>query len=233
MSNSTKLHLKKVDKIFTTGTKKIQILQNLECKIDKGEMIAIIGQSGVGKTTLLNIIGTLESPDKGELYLNGKDIFKLNNKELNYFRNNDVGFIFQFFHLLPDFTALENVMIPLLIGGMTKTEARGESEKALVRVGLSDRMEHFPSQLSGGEQQRVATARALIKSPKILLADEPTGNLDPKTGRGVIDTIKKLHTEDKRITIIATHNAEIAEICDRIFLLEDGILKPRKKVSYV
>ena len=187
-------------------------------------MIAIKGESGVGKTTLLHIIGSIEKADSGSITFDGRQINRLNGGKLDEFRNKTVGFIFQFFHLLPEFTALENVMMPLLIAGHTMQESRQKAAELLDRVGLRNRAEHLPSKMSGGEQQRVAAARALAVSPRLLLADEPTGNLDPKTGLEIFNLLKDLHKEKQRITIVATHNSEIAEMCDKIYVLRKGKL---------
>jgi lipoprotein-releasing system ATP-binding protein len=226
MSNEEKdgLLLKNIRKMYQSGDKSITILNGLDLAVKEGEMIAIKGESGVGKTTLLHIIGSIEKANAGSVIFNGKQINKLNGGKLDEFRKKTVGFIFQFFHLLPEFTALENVMMPLLISGYSKQDAREKASKLLLRVGLKNRADHLPAKLSGGEQQRVAAARALAVSPRLLLADEPTGNLDPKTGIEVFDLLKDLHSEEKRITIVATHNSEIAKMCDKIYILRKGKL---------
>lgn len=218
------LLLKNIRKTYQSGDKTITILNGLDLEVKEGEMIAIKGESGVGKTTLLHIIGSIEKSDAGTVIFDGKIINKLNGGKLDEFRKKKVGFIFQFFHLLPEFTALENVMMPLLISGYSKQDARDKAAKLLLRVGLKNRAEHLPAKMSGGEQQRVAAARALAVSPRLLLADEPTGNLDPKTGLEVFNLLKGLHAEEKRITIVATHNSEIAKMCDKIYVLRKGKL---------
>lgn len=218
------LLLKNIRKTYQSGDKTITILNGLDLEVKEGEMIAIKGESGVGKTTLLHIIGSIEKSDTGTVIFDGKIINKLNGGKLDEFRKKKVGFIFQFFHLLPEFTALENVMMPLLISGYSKQDARDKAAKLLLRVGLKNRAEHLPAKMSGGEQQRVAAARALAVSPRLLLADEPTGNLDPKTGLEVFNLLKGLHAEEKRITIVATHNSEIAKMCDKIYVLRKGKL---------
>jgi lipoprotein-releasing system ATP-binding protein len=218
------LVLKRIKKTYVSGDKKITILNGLDLEVEAGDMVAIKGESGVGKTTLLHIIGSIETADSGAVIFGGKQINRLNGGRLDDFRNRKVGFIFQFFHLLPEFTALENVMMPLFIAGYSKPEARGKAMRLLTRVGLKKRAEHFPAKMSGGEQQRVAAARALAVSPRLLLADEPTGNLDPRTGIEVFNLLKDLHGEQKRITIVATHNSEIAEMCDKIYTLRKGKL---------
>ncbi len=223
------LNVKKLSKSFTSGKKKIDILDSLSISIPSGQMVAIIGESGVGKTTLLHILGTIERADEGIVKLNDIELSSLNEKELNVVRNREIGFIFQFFHLLPEFTAVENVAIPLMISGFPREEALEKGSVLLKKVGLENRLEHFPSQLSGGEQQRVAAVRAVIGSPGLLLADEPTGNLDPKTGKSMMELIRELHKFDNRITIIATHSAEIAQYCDKIYILEKGRLKEKQQ----
>lgn len=218
------LVLKKIKKTYMSGDKTITVLNGLDFEAEAGELVAIKGESGVGKTTLLHIIGSIETADSGTVIFGGKQVNKFNGGRLDSFRNRKVGFIFQFFHLLPEFTALENVMMPLFIAGYSKPEAREKAMRLLVRVGLKKRAEHFPAKMSGGEQQRVAAARALAVSPRLLLADEPTGNLDPKTGIEVFKLLKDLHSEEKRITIVATHNSEIAKMCDKIYTLRKGKL---------
>lgn len=218
------LELKKIKKAYRSGEKMITILDGLDFSAEQGKMIAIKGESGVGKTTLLHIIGSIEKADSGAIIFDGRQINRLNGGKLDEFRNKTVGFIFQFFHLLPEFTALENVMMPLLIAGHTMQESRQKAAELLDRVGLKNRAEHLPSKMSGGEQQRVAAARALAVSPRLLLADEPTGNLDPKTGLEIFNLLKDLHKEKQRITIVATHNSEIAEMCDKIYVLRKGKL---------
>jgi lipoprotein-releasing system ATP-binding protein len=218
------LVLKKIKKTYMSGDKTITVLNGLDLEAEEGEMVAIKGESGVGKTTLLHIIGSIETADSGAVIFGGKQVNRFNGGRLDNFRNRKVGFIFQFFHLLPEFTALENVMMPLFIAGYSKPEAREKAMRLLIRVGLKNRTEHFPAKMSGGEQQRVAAARALAVSPRLLLADEPTGNLDPRTGTEVFKLLKDLHSEEKRITIVATHNSEIAEMCDKIYFLRKGKL---------
>lgn len=218
------LVLKQIKKTYLSGDKKLTILNGLDLEAQAGEMIAVKGESGVGKTTLLHIIGSIENADSGTITFGNKQVNKLNGGKLDDFRNKKVGFIFQFFHLLPEFTALENVMIPLFIAGYSKQDARVRASELLTKVGLKKRAEHLPAKMSGGEQQRVAAARALAVSPRLLLADEPTGNLDPKTGIEVFNLLKELHSEEKRITIVATHNSEIAKMCDKIYTLRKGKL---------
>ena len=194
----------------------------MDLTFSQGERAAIVGASGVGKTTLLHILGTLDRPTSGKVFYEGKDIYALNEKELTFFRNREIGFVFQFHHLLPEFNALENTMMPCLIQGIPKKESASRAEAILTLVGLKERLTHKPGELSGGEQQRVAVARALVLGPKVLLADEPTGNLDTKTGEAVFDLLRELN-EIKGVTlIVVTHNIKLAEKLSRQIQLVDG-----------
>ena len=210
------LHAESITKSFTLGPKTIQVLDDVSISIEPGEMVAIVGRSGTGKTTLLHILGALERPENGAVYFQDRDIAGLSEKELDTFRNKNIGFLFQFFQLLPEFTALENVMMPLLIHGVSKKRAKAQAEESLAEVGLDHRFDHHPSQLSGGEQQRAAFARALVNSPAVLLADEPTGNLDVETGARVFDLLCDLQAKRGLTTVIVTHNPEIAGHCSRV-----------------
>ena len=202
----------------------LPVLASLDFEVAPGEMVAIAGASGVGKSTLLHVLGTLDRPEKGTVRVAGAEVFGLAETELREFRNRTIGFVFQFHHLLPEFTALENVMMPLLIARLAEGEARRAASELLALVGLQDRGEHRPSALSGGEQQRVAVARALVRSPRLLLADEPSGNLDRETGDRLHELIRRLNRE-KDITVIAvTHNERLAASCDRTLKLEGGRL---------
>ena len=187
-------------------------------------MVAIIGASGVGKSTLLHVLGTLDRPEEGKVTVEGQDVFALPETPLREFRNRTIGFVFQFHHLLPEFTALENVMMPLLIGRRPEAEARQAARRVLQEVGLTDREEHRPSALSGGEQQRVAVARALVRSPRLLLADEPSGNLDKDTGDRLHDLLRRLNRERGATVIVVTHNERLSQACDRRLRLEGGRL---------
>ncbi len=211
-------------KSYHSGTEKIEILKDLEFSINQGEMMAIVGASGSGKTTLLQILGTLDSPDSGEILFNGRNLTTMSDDALSRFRNKSVGFIFQFHHLLPEFTALENVMMPGLIAGKSKLEMKGPAMKLLKQVELDHRTGHKVNELSGGEQQRTALARALIMKPALLLADEPTGNLDGRSGNIVFDLIKSLCRDMQLATIMVTHNRELAQKMDSTFTLENKIL---------
>ena len=200
----------------------MEVLKGVDLTFSQGEKAAIVGASGVGKTTLLHVLGTLDRPTAGKVLYEGKDIFNLNEKDLALFRNREIGFVFQFHHLLPEFNALENTMMPCLIQGLPKKEAATRAEAILTLVGLKERLSHKPGELSGGEQQRVAVARALVLEPKVLLADEPTGNLDTKIGDSVFDLLQELN-QIKRVTlIVVTHNLKLAEKMTHQIQLVDG-----------
>lgn len=208
-------------KYYQTGSITVKALDGVNLRVDQGEMIAIIGPSGSGKSTLMNMLGCLDVPTGGEYYLDGSEISSFHEDELADFRNQKIGFIFQSFNLLANLTARENVELPLIYRGMDSRERHTCYDRALSLVGLSDRMEHKPSELSGGQQQRVAIARALAGDPPIILADEPTGNLDSKSGKEVISTLKELHREGKTVILI-THDLEIAAQANRIIKIQDG-----------
>ncbi len=200
----------------------LEILKGITIDINKGEVISIVGSSGAGKTTLLTILGTLDRPTSGELLIDGTDVYKLNDKKLAAFRNLNIGFVFQFHHLLPEFDALENVCMPALIAGTSKKQAETKAKELLDYLGLKDRFTHKPSELSGGEQQRVAVARALINSPKIIFADEPSGNLDSKTAEELHHLFFNLRKELDQTFVIVTHNTELANMADRKITMKDG-----------
>ncbi|HPB03145.1 MAG TPA: ABC transporter ATP-binding protein, partial [Bacteroidales bacterium] len=203
----------------------LQVLKGINLTIQKNEIISILGASGAGKTTLLHIMGTLDKPDSGQILYDGTDVFSLGERKLNVFRNKHIGFVFQFHHLLPEFTALENVCIPAFIGGMGKSEATAKAERLLITLGLKDRMTHKPSALSGGEQQRVAVARALINDPDVILADEPSGNLDTDHARELHELFLKLRNEMNQTFVIITHNPDLAQLSDRQIHMRDGYLE--------
>lgn len=199
----------------------LNVLKGINLEVYKGEIAAIVGKSGAGKSTLLHILGTLDRPDSGQFLFEDKDVFSFSDKHLAEFRSNEIGFIFQFHHLLPEFTALENVQIASLISG---NKSKDNSVNILNEVGLKDRVNHKPSELSGGEAQRVAIARALINSPKIILADEPTGNLDTENAEAIINLIFELRNKYNQTYLIVTHNEEFAQRCDRIIKISDGVI---------
>lgn len=202
--------------------KELKVLKGVDIQVDKGKIVSLIGASGSGKSTLLNLLGGLDRPTSGKVIYEGQDVSQLSDLELAKFRNSEVGFVFQFHHLLPEFTALENVMLPLWISRKNRSELEARATEILKQVGLEERLEHRPAQLSGGEQQRVAMARAIINRPKVVLADEPTGNLDRKTADAVIDLIWQLNSELNQTFVIATHNFEIAQRADKVIELLDG-----------
>lgn len=223
---SSLLSVRDLHKSFSEGGEEIHILQGLDLELAAGERLAIVGESGVGKSTLLHILGTLDKPTKGEILFDGRKVPLEDEDALSKFRNREIGFVFQFHYLLPDFSALENVMFPALIEGMGAEKARAEAEKLLEVVGLRNRMSHRPGKLSGGEQQRVALARAVVLRPKLLLADEPTGSLDLRIGEEVQDLLFHLNEKNGVSLIIATHNREFAQKIGRQAELHDGRLSP-------
>lgn len=200
----------------------LQVLQDVDVNIEKGEIVSIVGSSGAGKSTLLHILGTLDAPDAGEIYLNGQPVHTLKGKKLARFRNINIGFVFQFHHLLPEFTALENVCIPGWIAGRKKKDVEVEAVRLLKLLGLGDRLENKPQALSGGEQQRVAVARALINNPAVVFADEPTGNLDSRNAKELHELFIHLRKELQQTFLIVTHNEEMAAMSDRILHMKDG-----------
>jgi len=216
------IRLKDIKKTYLMGRVPVEALRGVDIDIADGEMVAAMGPSGSGKTTLLNIIGLLDTASVGSYKLEGDEVGKLSDRRRSQLRNKRFGFVFQVYNLLPRLTALENVMIPLIYGGVRKKERRPRAEAALEAVGLKERMRHRPSELSGGEQQRVAIARALVNEPSVILADEPTGNLDSKSGEAIMDLIQQLHKERKVTVLLVTHNTAVAERAERVIQLQDG-----------
>jgi lipoprotein-releasing system ATP-binding protein len=214
-----------LSKSYEMGTARVSVLRGLDLAVEQGEMVAVVGASGVGKSTLLHVLGGLDSLDSGAVRIGGTDVGQLSDAELVAFRNQHVGFVFQFHHLLPEFTALENAEMPMRIARMSAGERNARAVGLLERVGLGARLEHRPGMLSGGEQQRVAIARALVMQPALLLADEPTGDLDEHTAETLHGLLREMHRERGLTSIIATHNPRLAAACNRVLRLEDGRLK--------
>jgi len=209
-------------KIYNTNGSKVEALRGIDLKVDQGQTLAIEGVSGSGKSTLLHLMGTLDHPSKGDIKYDGENVLNKSDTELAKFRNNKIGFVFQFHYLLAEFDALENVMMPALINGINKNQAQELALKVLDDVGLSDRVTHRPGELSGGEQQRVAIARSIVLKPRVIFADEPTGNLDRKTGSSIIDLFVKLNQEYKVSIIVVTHNSYVSSYFDKKINLLDG-----------
>ena len=213
-----------LNKYYSVAAKRLHVLRDLDLSVERGEMVAIMGASGVGKSTLLHVLGGLDTIDGGHVTVGDHDIAAMSDEKRVEFRNRHIGFVFQFHHLLPEFTAIENAMMPLRIARVSSGEARPKAQALLSRVGLGDRFEHRPGMLSGGEQQRVAVSRALVMQPSLLLADEPTGDLDETTADSLHELLRSMHAEFGLTAIIATHNPRLAAQCDRILRLEGGKL---------
>ncbi|MEW6127719.1 MAG: ABC transporter ATP-binding protein [Acidobacteriota bacterium] len=220
----TFIKVEHLSKIYATGENRVTVFKDLNLTIAEGEMVAIVGPSGAGKSTLLHLLGGLDKPSAGAVKIGEFDISKIAELDLTRFRNKKIGFIFQFHYLLPEFSALENVMMPLLIARTSASEARNRAASLLADVGLANRATHRPGELSGGEQARVALARALVSRPSLLLADEPTGDLDSKTSENIHQLLKEIHQAQNLTSVIVTHNEKLAAICDRVLHLEDGKL---------
>jgi lipoprotein-releasing system ATP-binding protein len=213
-----------LNKFYAVADRRLHVLRDLDLTVEKGEMVAIMGASGVGKSTLLHVLGGLDTIDSGDVHVGEHHIATMNDEARVAFRNRHIGFVFQFHHLLPEFTAVENAMMPLRIARVSPAEARPKAEQLLTRVGLGDRLDHRPGMLSGGEQQRVAVSRALVMQPALLLADEPTGDLDEATADSLHQLLRDMHQEFGLTAIIATHNPRLAAQCDRTLRLEGGRL---------
>jgi len=222
MNKEVLVSVQNLVKSFITGKDTLKVLKNLNLGIIKGEIVGIMGDSGAGKSTLLHLIGALDRPTSGKVFFKKINLFEMNNSQLANFRNKNVGFIFQFHHLLPEFTAEENVMMPLLIQGAKKKEAYHKANTILGELNLGNRTKHKTGELSGGEQQRVAIARALVNDPELILADEPTGNLDHKTGQKVYSLLKELQENKKKTLLIVTHNSQLAKDMNRVLFMDDG-----------
>lgn len=213
-----------INKSYHVGSQRLHVLRDLDLAVEQGEMVAVVGASGVGKSTLLHLLGGLDRADSGAITVGDADVVAMPDEALTAFRNRHVGFVFQFHHLLPEFTALENAEMPLRIARTSPAESKRRAEAVLQRLGLGDRLGHRPSMLSGGEQQRVAVARALVTEPSVLLADEPTGDLDERTAEALHALLREMHRERHLSSVIATHNMHLASQCDRVFRLEGGRL---------
>ena len=220
------LEARAIVKTYTVGGTVLSVLRDLNLAVTAGEMVAIVGASGVGKSTLLHVLGGLDRADRGDVTIAGTDLARLSDDDRVAFRNRHVGFVFQFHHLLPEFSALENAEMPMRIARLPRAESRARAEALLARVGLSGRLTHQPGMLSGGEQQRVAVARALVMNPSILLADEPTGDLDEQTAESLHRLLREMHAAYALTSIMATHNPRLAAACDRVLRLEGGVLVP-------
>ena len=220
------IEVSSLNKHYRVGAQDIHVLRDLGLTVAPGEMVAIVGASGVGKSTLLHLLGGLDRPESGRIVVDGHELGQLGDEALVAFRNARVGFVFQFHHLLPEFSALENAEMPMRIARRPLPEARAAARRLLERVGLAERLDHRPSMLSGGEQQRVAVARALVMQPALVLADEPTGDLDEATGDSLNRLFREIHREGGLTSVIATHNPRLASACDRVLRLEGGVLVP-------
>jgi lipoprotein-releasing system ATP-binding protein len=228
---SIRVRAQGVDKSYRDGGLEVDVLQGVDLCVEPGELVAVVGPSGSGKSTLLHLLGGLDRPDAGTVSIGDTDLARLSATERAEFRNRTVGFVFQFHQLLPDFTALENVMLPGRIAGRLPEETLERARRLLADVGLAERQDHFPAELSGGESQRVALCRALALDPPLVLADEPTGNLDPASGERVLDLFLSLQERRGTTGVLVTHNPEVADRCARIFELDEGVLKPRNPSS--
>jgi ABC-type lipoprotein export system ATPase subunit len=222
--NEPLLSARALTKSYTMGRRTLEVLRGVNLQVARGEFLALRGASGAGKSTLLHLMGGLDSPNAGEIHFAGQNLAAFSERELTHFRNRRVGFVFQAYHLLPELDALENVCLPARVARVPAARAAARGRELLDQVGLSDRLEHKPFELSGGEQQRVAIARALINEPELVLADEPTGNLDSHTGGEIIELLKKLHAEKQTTLVIATHDAKVAAHARRVFELADGCI---------
>ena len=230
---SSVIKIRNITRDFYLGQEVVKVLKGIDLDIEKGEYVAFMGPSGSGKSTLMNLLGCLDTPTSGQYILNGKDVSKMSDDELAEIRNKEIGFVFQTFNLLPRTTALDNVALPMIYAGATKAQRKERAEKVLADVGLADRMDHKPNQLSGGQRQRVAVGRALVNNPSIILADEPTGNLDSKTSVEIMNLFDEIHRAGNTV-ILVTHEEDIAMHAHRIIRLRDGIIESdeRKEMKY-
>jgi lipoprotein-releasing system ATP-binding protein len=222
------LRAKNIHKIYNNGNKKLHVLKGLDFNIEKGKIISVVGPSGAGKSTLLHLLGGLDEPSEGKIFIDDYNLYKLSDRELSRIRNERFGFVFQFYHLLSEFTVLENIFLPAMIkfkaSPFKLNELKERAIDFLKRVKLRDKADSFPNQLSGGEQQRIAICRSLMNNPEVLFCDEPTGNLDSRCGEEIIGLIKDLNAENKMAAVLVTHNEQLAKIADNVFHLKDGVL---------
>lgn len=218
------IHIRSLEKAFQSGNQRLEVLQGLELDLEEGGMLAVTGESGSGKSTFLHLLGGMEKPDSGKISVQGQDIAQMQGKALAAYRNQMIGFVFQFHHLLPEFSAVENVMFPLLLRGQPFALSRRQAMERLEEVGLAERADHRPGQLSGGEQQRVAIARALVGRPRILLADEPTGDLDERTSSAIHQLLVGVHKSHSLTSVIVTHDPRLANLCDHQLCMREGRL---------
>lgn len=223
------LRCENISKFYDEGGRKVQVLHEISFSMQAGELVAIVGSSGSGKSTLLHALGGLDRPSAGEVWIHGQSLQKLSADKLAALRNRNLGFVYQFHHLMADFSALENVMMPMLIGKQSRAEAAARAEKMLQAVGLAHRIDHRPSALSGGERQRVAIARALVNRPALVLADEPTGNLDQKTTESIFELIKQLNQEQNIAFLLVTHDLNLANKLSRRLVMQDGVLREEER----
>lgn len=226
------IHIRNIKRDFVLGNEMVYVLKGIDLEINKGEYVALMGPSGSGKSTLMNLLGCLDTPTSGTYILNGKDVSQMHDDELAEIRNKEIGFVFQTFNLLPRTTALDNVALPMVYAGFPKSERNKRATEVLTQVNLSDRMDHQPNQLSGGQRQRVAIARALVNSPSIILADEPTGNLDSKTSVEIMKLFGDIHAQGNTV-ILVTHEEEIAAYAHRVIRLRDGLIESDTKTSWL
>lgn len=224
---SSIVRCEKIERSYHDGEKELRVLRGIDLHVEQNEILAISGSSGAGKSTLLHLLGTLDAPTSGEIYFGDAPLSKMSKKEVDRLRNEEIGFVFQFYHLLREFTALENVMMPALTKGARAKDCKERAEELLATVGLAERMRHRPDQLSGGEQQRVAIARALFNSPSVIMADEPTGNLDETTGEGIIDLLFSLNENESTTLILVTHDLNLARRAHRWVHLHEGVAEVR------
>ncbi len=227
MAGSSLIRIENLHKTYTTDAKPVEVLRGVDMELREGEALAVLGASGAGKSTLLHILGTLDTPSEGQVLVDGKNLFEMNEKERSRYRNQTVGFVFQFHHLLPMLSCLENTLLPGMIAGRSKRDLEAEAEFLLTQVGLEGRLSHRPAELSGGEQQRVAIARALMMRPRILLADEPTGNLDSRTGQEIADLLLSLRENAGMTLMVVTHNENLSTRLPRRVLMKDGRVSPQ------